>query len=169
RAAVLDRQAAGGLPLIRGPTGVGRDHLDAHVRDVELLGRYLRKRGQDALAELAFAGEHRDRARGVDADPAVQHAGRVEAAGKSGTRRLLGEDGRRAPAESDGDAAGGLEKVAAFDHAAPFAARSTARMIRLWVPQRQRLAASAARTSASCGCGLRLSRSAAAMIMPLAQ
>src|SRR6185503_19645670 len=81
RAAVLDRQAAGGLPLIRGPTGVGRDHLDAHVRDVELLGRYLRKRGQDALAELAFAGEHRDRARGVDADPAVQHAVRVEAAG----------------------------------------------------------------------------------------
>ena len=49
------------------------------------------------------------------------------------------------------------------------AARSTARMIRLWVPHRQRLSASAARTSASWGCGLRLSRSAAAMIMPLAQ
>src|SRR5262249_15407854 len=48
----------------------------------------------------------------VDADPAVQHAVGAEAAGK--TRRLLGEHGRRPPAEGDGDAAGGLEKVAAF-------------------------------------------------------
>src|SRR6185503_6697384 len=57
------------------------------------------------------------------------------------------------------------DEILAFSRAA----RRTARMIRLWVPQRQRLPASAARTSASCGCGLRLSRSAAAMIMPLAQ
>lgn len=84
------------------------------ISKIQLLGRYLRKRGQDALAELTFAGEHGDRAGRVDADPAVQHAVGGEAAGKIGTRRLLGEDCRHAPAEGDGDAADGLEKVAAL-------------------------------------------------------
>ena len=50
-----------------------------------------------------------------------------------------------------------------------WAARSTARMIRLWVPQRQRLPSSAARTSCSLGRGLRSSSSFADMIMPLVQ
>ena len=81
--------------------------------DLQLLGRYLRKRGQDSLAQLAFAGEHGDRAGRVDADPTVQHAVGAEAARKS----LLGKGCRHAPAEGDGDAAGGLQKVAAFDHA----------------------------------------------------
>jgi len=49
------------------------------------------------------------------------------------------------------------------------AARSTARMMRPWVPQRHRFCASPSRTSAAVGCGLRSSRSFALMIMPLMQ
>ncbi len=52
---------------------------------------------------------------------------------------------------------------------ASLAARSTARTIRLWDPQRQRLASSAERTSPSVGLGLRSSNACAWRIMPDAQ
>ena len=45
-------------------------------------------------------------------------------------------------------------------------ARSTARTMRLWAPQRQRCRSSAARTSASLGSGLRRSSAAALIRMP---
>ncbi len=48
--------------------------VDARERHIELLGRDLRERGHDALAELDLAGEHGDRAVGVDADPGIEHA-----------------------------------------------------------------------------------------------
>src|SRR5262249_3849647 len=50
-----------------------------------------------------------------------------------------------------------------------WAARSPARTMLLWVPQRHRFPASAERTSASVGFGVRSSSSLAVMIMPLMQ
>ncbi len=49
------------------------------------------------------------------------------------------------------------------------AARSTARTIRPWVPQRHRLPSRAALTSFSAGAGFSRSRSTAVMIMPAVQ
>ena len=99
----------------------------------------------------------------------MQHflAPRSAAAGQP--RWVLRERDCRREAEREDDAAEGGDEFAACEvgrmHAQrpPMfcAARSTARMIRLCVPQRHRLSASAARTSASRGFGLRLSRSAA--------
>src|SRR5213078_854578 len=48
-AALLDRLATGGLPLIRSPAGVARDHRDAPQRHLELLGSDLGERRHDAL------------------------------------------------------------------------------------------------------------------------
>ena len=59
-------------------------HAHALERQVELFGRDLRKRGDDALAELDLAGEHRARAVRVDADPGVEHAVVRQAAGQIG-------------------------------------------------------------------------------------
>ena len=56
-AAVLDRLAAGGLALIRGLAGIAGNHLEARERQIELLGRDLRERGEDALPQLDLAGE----------------------------------------------------------------------------------------------------------------
>src|SRR6185295_4448287 len=50
--------------------------------------------------------------------------------------------------------------------ASSFAARSTARTMRLCAPQRQRLRSSASRTCASVGLGLRRKSAAAATMMP---
>ena len=47
---------------------------DARERQVELLGRDLRERGEDALPEFDLAGEHGRGAVGVDAQPGVEHA-----------------------------------------------------------------------------------------------
>ena len=51
-------------------------------RQVELFRRDLRQRRDDALAELDLAGEDRRVAVGVDADPGVEHAVVIEAAGQ---------------------------------------------------------------------------------------
>src|SRR6185436_9907464 len=142
---------------------------------IELLGSDLGERRHDALPEFDLAGEHRDAAVGIDAQPGIQRAVGLQAAREP--RRVLPEPDFWHEAEREDDATDGGDEVAArqarsvHGQTFPFccAARRTARMIRLWVPQRQRLLTSAARTSASRGCGLRLSRSAAAMIMPLMQ
>ncbi len=91
-------------------------------------------------------------------------------------RRLLRQSQRR-QAEGQRDTAKPGGEVAArqmgsiHDQILPFAwaARRTARTMRLWLPQRQRLAASPSRTCASVGRGLRSSNAFAAMIMPLVQ
>src|SRR5881397_3545277 len=68
-AAVLDREAAGGLTLVRGARGVAADDLDALEVHVQLVGGDLRQRGADALAQLDLAGEDRHGAVRVDAKP----------------------------------------------------------------------------------------------------
>jgi len=74
RTAVLDRLATGGLSLVRRLPGVAGDHLDAGQRQIELFGRDLRERGDDALPQLHLAGENGRGAVGIDADPPVEPA-----------------------------------------------------------------------------------------------
>ena len=144
-------------------------------RQVEFLGRDLGERGQDTLAELDLAGEDGRGAVGVDADPAVELAVVLQAARQPG--RLLRESELRIEREGDHDRAEPGGELTSIDGGSvhgqvlplAWAARSTARMMRLWVPQRQRLPSSAARTSCSLGRGLRSSSSFADMIMPLMQ
>src|SRR6202043_3186050 len=115
----------------------------------------------------------------VDAQPGIEHAVAVEASRQvrrlRPVRRLLGkgEAGRQAEREHDAAERGReftpIEVGSVHGQVFPFAcgARKTARMMRLWVPQRQRFGDKVARTSASVGCGMRSSNSLAVMIMPL--
>ena len=59
-AAVHGRPAAGGNALVRAAAGIGRDHADAGVVDVQLFRRDLRQGGGDALADFDLAGAHLD-------------------------------------------------------------------------------------------------------------
>ena len=86
-AAVFDRLAAGGLAFVRRAAGVAGDDLDPRQRQVELLGRDLRQRGEDALPEFDLAGENGGGAVGVDAQPGARACGWFEAAREP--RRLL--------------------------------------------------------------------------------
>ncbi len=113
RAAVLDRLAAGGLAFVRRAAGIGRDHGDLPERHIELFGRDLGKRGQDALPELDLAGKHRHLAVRTDSDPGIEHPVGVEAARElRPVFLLLGERGLGAQAEGDDDAAKAGSEVA---------------------------------------------------------
>ena len=58
RAAVLDRLAAGGHALRSGVRAVSPEIIAMRVeRQIELFGRDLRQRGQDALPQFDLAGE----------------------------------------------------------------------------------------------------------------
>src|SRR5439155_15251900 len=102
--------------------------------------------------------------------PSVEHAVFFEAARQLGGRRAAK---RRRERKTEDQRARGLAELTAREdaHVLPVsrAARSTARMMRPWVPQRQRLAARPSRTSCSLGCGMRSSSSFALMIMALMQ
>ena len=183
RAAVLHRQAACCHALIGGERGVARDDLQALEIDIQLIGNDLRQRRQNALAQLHLAGEHGHRAIGVDAQPAIQAAVAVQAAGQhSGGGRLCNRGQQWAQRKGDGER-GTLEKCAARGlihgrvrrgvdsgvHASSFAARWMARKMRVCVPQRHRLPAMASRICASLGLRTRSSNALADMIMPLMQ
>ncbi len=174
-AAVLDRLAAGGLAFVRRPAGVAGHHRDLVQRQIELFGRDLAQRRENALAEFDLAGVHGRGAVRIDADPGIEHPVGLQAAGER--RRLLGENAMRIERERDDDGAEACGELAAIESGTVHgqvlplacAARKTARTMRLCVPQRQRLPASPARTSCSVGFGLRSSNSFADMIMPLMQ
>jgi hypothetical protein len=108
RAAVLDRLAARGHAFVRRPFGVARNHLHPLKRQIELLRRDLRQCRHDALAELDLAGADRGVAVAADANPGIEQAVVIEAAGKpcwllrSG---LLREREPRSQREGEGDAA----------------------------------------------------------------
>ena len=107
--------------------------------------------------------------------PAIELAIGLQAAGQP--RRLLSGGVSRIERESDHDRAEPGGELAAIESGSDhgqvlplaWAARNTALMMRLWVPQRQRLPSSAVRTSCSLGRGLRSRSSFADMIMPLMQ
>ena len=135
-AAVLDRLAARGLALVRGAAGVAGHHGHPSERHVEFFRRDLGERGDDALAELDLAGEHRNGAVGIDAQPSIQHAVAAQAARQRG--RLLAARKLWTEAEGEHDAAKTGGEIAATELGSvhgqilPFAcaARSTARMLR---------------------------------------
>ncbi len=79
-AAVLHRVAAGGVAFIGGAACIGRDHLQRCEGNVELFGGDLLKRRLETLTEFDLAGEDRDAAVGVDANPGIEERRRCEAA-----------------------------------------------------------------------------------------
>ena len=90
----------------------------------ELFGGDLDERGLDALPELGLAGEDRDRAVRVDADPRIEHRRVLEAARKlrrflrlgAGVLRLRREHARR-EREADDERAAAREELAALHRA----------------------------------------------------
>ena len=79
-AAVLDRQAAGGLAFVRRAAGVAGDDPDPRERQIELLGRDLRQGGEDALPQLHLAGEDGGGAVGIDREPGAEQPVGLQAA-----------------------------------------------------------------------------------------
>ena len=177
RPGVLDGAAAGSHSLVGSGRGVARDHRHPGEIDVELIRHDLRERRHDALSDLHLAGEGGDAAVGVDAQPSVEIAIGLQAPRKlrSHRRRTLREGaGERSERETHRERRSPPEEPAPRDRSGAhgdisFAARWMARMIRPWVPQRQRFPASARRMSASLGCGFSSSRPFAVMSMPAMQ
>ena len=147
RTTLLDRAAARGRTFVRAYGCIGRHHAYPRVIDVELVGRDLRHRGDDALANFHLARAYRDRAIRINPQPAVEPPVGIERGRKAGGWRAH----RGVPA------------------AMLRAARWIARTMRVCVPQRQRLRSSAARISSSPGFGFLSSSALALMMMPLAQ
>src|SRR6185295_5621705 len=113
RATVLDRLAARGHAFVRRLLCIARNHLYTGERQVELLRRDLRQSSHDALAELDLAGADRGVAVGADANPGIEQAVVVEAAGepllRSGLLRASEpwskREGERDAAEPGGEVA----------------------------------------------------------------
>ncbi len=133
-----DRIAARGEAFRRARRRLSRDDAQPLGRDVELLGRDLRQRGEDALTDLDLAGGKPHAARLLEADPGREQGIVDQALGQRGH----GRGPIMAPA------------------------RATARMMRLCAPQRQRCRSRAAAISLRLGRGLRASRAAADINMP---
>ena len=172
RAAARDAVAARRRALVGRERGIALDHRDALGRDVELLGDDLAHGDAAAGADVHLADEDRQRAVGVHGQIGIDEVGRDRLAEEPvGARHALGARAHGQP-ERDHERAAGGEEGAAREHQRPpcaAAARRTARMTRTWLPQRQRLPASASRTCGSVGCGIRESRARAVMIMPAVQ
>ena len=145
-AGLLDRETARGNALVGARGGRSADHLHAGQIDIEFVGGDLRQRGHDALSDLDLARRHRHLSRVREFQPRRQFRVRGKA------DRQFGRGGR-----------GGLPVHPA---AISFAARSTARTMRLCEPQRQRLRSSASLTSRSVGDGFRFNSAAALIRMP---
>src|SRR5712691_2498819 len=145
------------------------DDVDALEIDVQLVGGDLRQRGADALSQLDLAREDRHLARRLDDNPGVQPPVRVEAPRQA--RLVVPECPLRSECPPDDERAAGLDEVAtggAHDRIS-FAARCTARTMRLCEAHRHRWPLSACLTSWLVGLGFRSSSALAAITMPLPQ
>src|SRR5205807_5093347 len=171
-AALLHRQAARGLPFVWRERRVAVDDGDAFQIELELVGCDLRQRGADALAQLDLAAEDRHAAIRVDAQPGVQHAVAVEAAGQA-RRGSLRERKPGSEGKADDQRPASLEELAAGRARAHericFAARCTARTMRLCEAQRHRWPFSACLIWRAVGARLRSSSALADITMPLPQ
>jgi hypothetical protein len=65
--------AAGCVAFVRGPRRVGGDQVNRRRFDDEFLRGELNQRRLQPLAQLRLAGEDRDRAVRIDADPGIEH------------------------------------------------------------------------------------------------
>ena len=167
-----------GQPLVGRRRGVAHHHLDPVERHVELFGGHLRKRGPRAGAEIDLAAEDRDAVVGADGEPRIDcflghrlRRAQRRGAGRAG-RPDIEKPTARMPlafrnARRSNEVLG--HELSCSPPVQAAAARFTAATMRLWVPQRQRLSASAARMSASLGLLFFASSAAEVMIMPLTQ
>ena len=133
--------------------GIALDHRDALDADAELLRRHLRDRDAKALAQVDLPAEDRHPAVGADREIAIDFV-RIECLAE----RCLGRgqplrDTFAGERKTDDERAGRLQELASGDVRNPAhvtllpAARIIARRMRWWVPQRQRLPASASLAS----------------------
>jgi hypothetical protein len=164
---ILHRVAAGGVALVGGQLGVGGDQAQDRRIEAELLRGDLDQRRLDPLAEFGLAGEHRDAAVRIEADPGIDPRRLGEAAGQRRPGRA-DPDEERAADEQRPAGERGHDPPPAAGLGRP-AARRTAARIRMCVPQRQRLSRRAARISSSPGCGFSRSRAWARITMPAMQ
>ena len=158
RAAVLDRLAAGGDALVRRLLGVAGNHLHPAQRQVEFLRRDLRQRRHDALAELDLAGADSGVAVGADANPGVEQAVVVEAAGQPCGCCAKASRGANVKASvmPPSPAAKSRREIAFIRSSRPFAPPSGPRgrcgyACRSGTDCRQALAAHPPRSAADCG------------------
>ncbi len=139
--AMLHREAAGGIALIRRDRGIGGSHPDVVEVDAELLGRDCRNRSDGTLADLHLAGAQRHDTVIVERHPLVEAGIGFEAEGELGHAR---------PRSA--------------------MARSTARRIRTCAPHRHRCRSSSTATiSLRLAGGFRASNPVTVMMMPLMQ
>ena len=118
-AAVLHGLAAGRVALIGGAVRIGRDDLERRKGNVEFFGGDLLKRGLETLPQLGLAGEHRDAAIGIDADPGIQERRVLQAARKARRfRRRRGGGGSRILREGIAKREADDQRAAAREHAA---------------------------------------------------
>ena len=142
-AAELDRLAARGIAFIGGQIGVPGLQQDAIRGDVEFLRGDLQHRGQHPLADFDPAGRDCDAAACRESDPPVE-------------AWIGGEQRRQGRCHAHRTAPSRIKR----------AARSTARRMRMWLPQRQMLSSSASAISFRDGDGLRPSNALAEIRMP---
>ncbi|SVK51624.1 Uncharacterised protein [Acinetobacter baumannii] len=138
--------AGDGRPLIRRALRIAEDHRDVLERHANFVGDDLRQRGANAGAEIDMAIEGRHPAVGGEADKAVHPIQR-----QIGRRcNRFGGEGvkRRGQQTADHHHTAGLQQLSAGQFEAAHAclraasrsrARSAARKISRWVPQRHRL------------------------------
>ncbi len=166
-----DGVAARRRALVRRERGVALDHGDAIEGDIELLSSHLAHGDASARADVDLAREEGHRAVGVDGEVGVDEIRCERLAEEAvGIGHGLGEQPLRAfEAQAHDERAARGEKSAARDHREPPATLSTARITRAWLPQRQRLPASASRTCASLGRGVLVRSARAATTKPAVQ
>ena len=139
----LHRERTAGHRLIRARAGGGGQQPHPGRGHIQLLSHDLGEGGENPLPQLHLARPRQHRAIAGKFEPLRQHPVHMQRAGQPGLVILGG--------------------VKCEIHAA---ALNTARMMRLWLWQRQRCGCKAARTASSSGRGLAARRAAALMIMP---
>ena len=193
RAGIADRAAAVARALVHRLRRRAHDDIEPIERKIELLGRNLRECGPHPGAGLDLAGEEGRGVVGVHRKPGIElirrRRGEVATRGagrqpRSRVRRVGPEEGegddeparspeKPAPAEPGSARSSADRLMHSHDrppcYACSRAARSTARTIRICVPQRHRLASRADMMAARVGCGSLSRNAVAVMIMPLMQ
>ena len=180
-AADLDRQAAPCRSLIGRQGGIALNDGYGCEGRIEFVGYDLGQGRLHACAKIDLAGVNGDHAFCIDGEECVDLVQRERLAGcRRGLRKRRRGQAKPGKAHNKNAAferlAAGSKKsrahvrllALAVDDIA-FDARNTARTIRAWVPQRQRLLASAVFTAVSSGVPFVARNAADSMIMPLMQ
>ena len=141
-ARILHREASRGNPFIGAVGSAGGQHANAGQGYTQAIRYQLRQRRADALAQIHLAAAHADKAISMNAQPMPQARVGLEAGRQGGLWRHAGAS------------------------CITWAARSTARTMRLWLPHRHRCLSNARRTSVSPGLGFLRSNSVAVIKMP---